>query len=89
MFKYEDVKPIRPYVRTVWLIHDKTNGVKLLEVWHETAKIEDVINAYRVMHPGNLFVVYTMDVGSFELGKIITSVHNARGVDQDMNICVE
>jgi len=89
MYRYQDVAPVNAPQRTVWLVHDQTKKVKLLQVWHDSAQIEDVVEAYRSMNPTNLFAVYAMDVGSFVIDKTEHSMHNARGVDQSMNIYLE
>lgn len=88
-YKYEDVITVDAYERTVWLVDNKTTGKKSLHVWHIKAKIEDIVEAYKLLHTKDKYVVYAIDVGMFYIEATEYNMHNGRGVDQDLNVYIE
>jgi len=82
-YHYDEVRPVDPYLRTVWLVEFKTGG-KVLEVWHGEAKIENVVPAMKARFPGHEFTVAAFDVGSVIVAQVQHSMHNGRKVNQDM-----
>ena len=85
-YKYEDCIPVEPYLRTVWLITEKheEGHRELLTVWHQRARIEDIVSAHKATNPGLEFVVNAFDVGTIEISKTLHSMSNGRGVNQNL-----
>jgi len=88
VYKYDEVMPINSYQRTVWIVKFP-NGCTQLHVWHDKAKIEDIVTTVKMTHPSIPFTVGAMDVGVFTLDHIDHSMSNARKVNQDLEIVVD
>lgn len=88
MYNYADVLPIKAYVSTPWLVKFE-NGCLQLHVWHKKAKIEDIVNAVKMTHPGVKFTVAAIDVGTFTLHHINHSMSNGRLLNQDMVVVID
>ena len=65
------------------------DGRRFLQAWATDAKIEHVIEAWKVHNPRMKFRVFSVNVGSFEIKEIDHSLSNGRGVDQDMNVVID
>jgi len=83
--QYKDTIQIRPYRSTVWLI-EFSNGKQHLAIWHKDAEIDDIVVATKVHYPNRMFKVTNVDVGEFEISKILHSLSNGRGVNQNMEV---
>ena len=87
-YKYKDVVAIDAYQSTPWLVKF-SNGCLQLHVWHKKAKIEDIVAAVKMQHPGVPFTVGAVDVGTFTLHHIDQALSNARLLNQDMEVVIE
>lgn len=88
-FNYFDTVPIDPHTSTVWVIEFKDTDEQHLTVWHRDAKIEDIVEATKLMNENRPFVVRNVDVGTFKISKIFHCLENARAVNQDMMVVLD
>ncbi len=86
-YHYSSVLPIESYTSTPWMVEFE-NGCKQLHLWHKKAKIEDIVDAVKMTHPGIKFTVAAFDVGVFTLHHIDHAMSNGRKLNQDMCVVV-
>jgi hypothetical protein len=87
-YKYEDVRPINSYRNTAWMV-EFDNGCKQIQLWHDKATIEDIVEAMKMEYPTTKFTVAAVDVGVFTIGRVEHCLSNGRKVNQDMNIQID
>lgn len=90
MYDYSEVLPIEAYKSTVWLIEEEYPTAKrtFLSVWHDKAKIEDIVNFFKRESNTGVFTVAALNVGTFEVSKILHALSNGRKVNQDLKVVV-
>ena len=88
VFKYHDVLEIKAYKATAWLA-DFKYGKRELLVWHDGAKIEDIVEAIKNSNSaGTKFTVTAICVGTYEISSCHNSLTNGRKLNQDMEVVI-
>jgi hypothetical protein len=88
-FKYQDVKPIRPYLCQAWMVK-LPDGTKIISLWSEDCSIEHIHHHVKIHFPE--FVMQRMDVGQFHVvdykGTDMSYSGDGRGINQDWEVVI-